>query len=166
MPADAPRIIDLSEIRPENFKERNEKFLMDEDLHYDIASHQSRQDLHHDIWVVRNGDLRKLLRKFPLNKPLRVQCANWMHAVVGKHFFPDANHRTAIALLRDLLWANGIHPGNWPTDQTRAVRDESHRVRDEIEPVTLDTLYRRDKLYLVWWRYFVEVLRHPEPLEE
>lgn len=156
------RIDDLSEIDAENFKFRNTKFLISDDLHYDVAEHESRQQLRHDIWAVRNGDLRRVLRQFPRDSPLRVQCALWMHALAGKHFFPDANHRTAIALLRDLLWANGVRPGKWSPERTRRARDESHEVRARIDPVRLDTLYRRDSLFLVWWRYFVDVLREPE----
>jgi len=38
--------------------------------------------------------------------------------------------------------------------RVRRVRDESHRVRREIEPVELDTLYRCDRLYEVWRRFF------------
>jgi prophage maintenance system killer protein len=87
-----------------------------------------------------------------------------MHALAGKHFFPDANHRTAIALLRDLLWANGVKPGKGSPERTRTARDESHEVRAEIEPVRLDTLYRRDGLFLVWWRYSFDVLRDPKPV--
>ena len=164
MEEDVLRITDLSEIQAENFKLRNTEFLMEDSLHYDMADHQSRAELRHDIWVVRNGDLRQVSRDFPRDEPLRIQCAHWMHAVVGKHFFPDANHRTAIALLRDLLWSNGIKPGKWPADRTREVRDRSHDIRQKIEPVRLDTLYRYDRLWLVWWRYFVDVLRNPEPL--
>jgi hypothetical protein len=44
------------------------------------------------------------------------------------------------------------------------VRDRSHDIRQKTEPVRLDTLYRYDRLWLVWWRYFVDVLRNPEPL--
>ena len=35
-------------------------------------------------------------------------CALELFAVVGKHFFPDANHRTAVAMLITLLQENGI----------------------------------------------------------
>lgn len=162
MGVDRPRIDDLSEIQTENVELRNTKFLFSDDLHYDIAEHESRRRPRHDIWVVRNGDLRRVLRQFPRDSPLRVQCALWMHALAGKHFFPDANYRTAIALLRDLLWANGVKPGKWSPERT--ARDESHEVRAEIEPVRLDTLYRRDGLFLVWWRYFFDVLRDPKPV--
>ena len=81
-----------------------------------------------------------------------------MHAMAGKHFFPDGNHRTAFLLLRRLLQENGIAPGEWPPDRTADARDESHRVRREIRPVRLDTLYERDQLFQVWRRYFEDVL--------
>lgn len=96
---DGPRITDLSSLEPENFKFRNTDFLMG-DAHYDVLAHQNREELRRRIWHVRNGDLQRVLDDFPTNEPLVEQCALWMHAVVGKHFFPDANHRTAIALLR------------------------------------------------------------------
>lgn len=81
-----------------------------------------------------------------------------MHAVVGKHFFEDANHRTAIAMLRRLLQKNGIEVDRWPTDRVTAARDESHKVRREIPPIQLDTLYEKDELYDVWLRFFTDVL--------
>lgn len=84
-----------------------------------------------------------------------------MHAVAGKHFFPDANHRTAIATLRRLLHENDISPGDWPTPLSEQTVLHSHRVRREIETVRLDTLYRRDRLWLVWLRYFNTVLDPP-----
>lgn len=157
MCSDKPRITDLSALEPENFKFRNTEFLMGE-AHYDMLAHQTRQDLRRRIWNVRNGDLRRVLDEFPTDEPLVEQCALWMHAVVGKHFFPDANHRTAIALLRRLLRENGIDPGQWSIERTERARDESHEVRREISRVRLDTLYERDELYEVWRRYFEDVL--------
>ncbi|AHZ21983.1 hypothetical protein E6P09_07665 [Haloferax mediterranei ATCC 33500] len=165
MGGDTFQITDLSALRPENFKLRNTKFLMEDSLHYDVQTHESRQQLRHDIWVVRNGDIKRVLDDFPRDEPLLDQCAFWMHAVVGKHFFPDANHRTAIALLRQLLVENGINPGKWSPERTRQARDESHRVRREIEPIRLDSLYVRDELWEVWKRYFEDVFE-PEPIEK
>ena len=81
-----------------------------------------------------------------------------MHAVVGKHFFEDANHRTAIALLRKLLADNDLDVYQWPTDRVRTARDESHAVRQDIPPVRLDTLYEKDELYRVWYELFTDVL--------
>lgn len=154
----AARITDLSSLDPENFKFRNTEFLTG-DSHYDMQPHETRQKLRRQIWVVRNGDLRRILDEFPTDKPLIEQCALWMHAVVGKHFFPDANHRTAIALLRRLLRENGIDPGNWPAERTRIARDESHEVRRELPQIRFDTMYEHDALYEVWERYFEDVLK-------
>ncbi|WP_255194091.1 Fic family protein [Natronobeatus ordinarius] len=128
------------------------------DSHYDVLPHQTREELRRRIWNVRNGDLQRVLDGFPTDEPLVEQCALWMHAVVGKHFFPDANHRTAIVLLRQLLRDNGIDPGEWPIERTKEARRESHEVCREIPPVRLDALYERDELYGVWKRYFEEVL--------
>ena len=153
-----PRITDLSSIEPENFKYRNTKFLKDDDLHYDNPRGLSFTEQREAIWRVRNGDLNQVLETFPTDRPLVEQCALWMHAVVGKHFFEDANHRTAIAMLRRLLVDNGIEVDSWPTDRVMEARDESHKVRQEIPPIQLDTLYEEDELYDVWLRFFTDVL--------
>ncbi|MCH7660526.1 MAG: hypothetical protein IH933_08030 [Euryarchaeota archaeon] len=152
-----PRITDLSSLEPENFKFRNTRFLTG-DTHYDMQDHETRRSIRHDIWVVRNGDLRRVLDEFPADEPLVDQCALWMHAVVGRHFFPDANHRTAIALLRRLLRENGIDPGDWSTERTKAARDESHEVRGKLPQIRFDTMFERDALYDLWERYFEDVL--------
>jgi len=153
--SEQPRITDLSEIVPENFKYRNTEFLIDSDAVYETGMGLQRQELRRHIWNVRNGDLRRVLDDFPADEPVREQCALWMHAIVGKHFFPDANHRTAVALLRKLLKDNNLaYNGFGDTAAVEKVREESHRVRGEIEPVRLDTLYRRDALYEVWREFF------------
>ena len=155
---DSPRITDLSSLDPENFKFRNEKFLLNRSLHYDNPYDKSISEQRDDIWRVRNGDIARVLEEFPTDRPLPEQCALWMHAVVGKHFFTDANHRTAIALLRKLLADNDLDVDQWPTDRVRTARDESHAVRQDIPPVRLDTLYEKDELYRVWYEFFTDVL--------
>lgn len=155
--ADGPRITNLSVLTAENVKFRNTDFLKS-DQAYTAEMGYARKELRRQIWVVRNGDIRRVFRQFPTDEPLEEQCALWMHAIVGKHFFPDANHRTGAALLRKLLTENGIEPGKWPIDRLEEVRDESHAVREEIAPVRLDTLYRRDRLYEVWLEFFEEQL--------
>jgi len=155
---DSSRITDLSSIDPENFKYRNEKFLLNRSLHYDNPHDRSISEQRDDIWRVRNGDLDRVLEEFPTDRPLPEQCALWMHAVVGKHFFEDANHRTAIALLRKLLADNDLDVDPWSTDRVRAARDDSHAVRQDIPPVRLDTLYEKDDLYRVWYEFFTDVL--------
>lgn len=156
--SDTPRITDLSAIDPENFKYRNTKFLADQELRYDNPQGKSFTQQRDDIWRVRNSDLNTVFEEFPTDQPLPEQCALWMHAVVGKHFFEDANHRTAMVLLRKLLRDNEIDIGQWPTDRVREVRDQSHAVRQEIPPVHLDTLFEKDELYRVWLQFFNDVL--------
>jgi len=108
----APRITDLSSIEPENFKFRNTQFLRADGHHYDNPHDESFLEQRKEIWRVRNGDLERVLEEFPTDRPLPEQCALWIHALVGKHFFPDANHRTAIVTLRKLLRDNGMEPEN------------------------------------------------------
>ncbi|MGM0447188.1 MAG: hypothetical protein ACQERM_02910 [Methanobacteriota archaeon] len=155
---DRPRITDLSSLEVENFKFRNTEFLKSDRHHYDNRRDASFLEQRRDIWRVRNSDLQRVLDEFPTNRPLAEQCALLMQAVVGKHFFGDANHRTAIALLRRLLRDNGIKPGTWPTERVERARDGSHAVRNEILPVRLDTLYKKDALFDVWYRFFTDVL--------
>lgn len=160
IPANQPRITDLSAIEAEDFKRQNRKFL-EGSAEYEQTDNDAHSYLNHQISVVRNHDLRRVLYDFPQSAPLHEQCAGWMHAVAGKHFFPDANHRTALALLRTLLHENGIVPGRWPVDVSRQAVLRSHIVRREMEPIRLDTLYRHDRLFLVWILYFKIVLRNP-----
>lgn len=158
IPSTQPRITDLSAIDAEDFKRQNRKFLKG-DAEYEQTEHDTYERLDHQISVTRNQDLRRVLCDFPLDVPLYEQCAGWMHAVAGKHFFPDANHRTALALLRTLLHENDIPPGRWPADVSRLAVLRSHVVRREVETVRLDTLYRHDRLFLVWILYFKTVLK-------
>ena len=157
-PGEWSRIKDLSHIEPENFKFRNTEFLKDDDQPYETGMGDTESELRRQIWSVRNGDLRRVIEEFPRDEPIREQCALWMHAVVGKHFFPDANHRTAVALLRTLLRQNEIAYNLWSIDRLKEARKESHTVRGEIEPVYLDTLWRRDRLYEVWLSFFEDQL--------
>ena len=158
MDPDNSRITDLSSIEPENFKVRNTEFLKDKKHHYDNPRNKTYTEQRAEIWRVINDDLDRVLEDLPIDRQLHEQCALWVHAVVGKHFFEDANHRTAIALLRKLLRDNRIDPGNWPTDRVMQARDESHDVRREIPAVRLDTLYEKDALYCVWLQFFTDAL--------
>lgn len=150
------RIIDLSTISAANFKYRNMRFLHS-DTRYNVRDHEQLVDVRNDIWRIRNGDLRKVLRRFPRDEPLLNQCAFWMRAWTGKHFFPDANHRTAIVTLRELLLSNGFEINHWPLHRTVSAIRESKSVRLELT-YELDTLYLKDLHYYVWWFHFADVL--------
>ncbi len=151
------RIIDLSTISAANFKYRNMKFLHGS-TPYELQSHKRLVDARTEIWRVRNGDLRSVLRRFPRDEPLINQCALWMRAWTGKHFFPDANHRTAIATLRELLVSSGFEITQWPVHRTVSAIRESKAIRVQTR-YELDTLYSKDMHYYVWWFHFVDVLK-------
>lgn len=163
-PTEWPRITDLSTLTPENIKWRNTEFLNDSDQEYDMGFQESQKELRRKIWNTRNHNLRRVVREFPREEPLRQQCALWVHAIVGKHFFPDANHRTAVATLRNLLRQNGIDYADWSIERLREAREKSHQVRlelgrrDDIRDVRMDTLYRRDELYEIWLGFFEDEL--------
>jgi len=79
------------------------------------------------------------------------------HALVGKHFFPDANHRTAIVTLRKLLRDNGMEPGEWSTERVKRVRAESHDVRREIPPIHLGFVGEKTNCIASGFQFFGEV---------
>lgn len=85
------------------------------------------------------------------------QCAHWMHAFAGKHFFPDANHRTALATVRATLRQNDVEVGRWPQERTERAVEESKRVRRSLD-IDMSNLYSKDGMYHVWLDYFEEVL--------
>lgn len=153
------RIVDLSYFSAEDIKFRNTKFLFG-DGPYRIKHYESRGDTKAKIWRVRNGDIRKLLRRFPRDCCLRRQCAFWMRAWTGKHLFQDANHRTAIALLRELLDHKGLRrKERWPVERTQQAIRESKLERPE-RTYPLDRLYKNDAHFWTWWFYFVDILDH------
>lgn len=164
-----PRITDLSSLTPENIKYRNTEFLQDRNHPYELGWGLPDEELRRKAWNARNGDLRRVMREFPTDEPLRHQGAHWMHALIGKHFFPDANHRTAAATLRRLLWTNEIYHDEWSSERLVTARKQSHEVRQEIENrddivgIRMDTLYRKDDLFSVWLSFFEDQLDVYEP---
>lgn len=146
------RITDLSSIDAENLKFRKERFFK-RDYEYDVQDHYGMQEISAKSGTretATSGEYSVTSK----DEPLVYQCARWMNAVAGKHFLPDANHRTAMALLRELLHDNSIELAPLPSQRAREASLGSHEVRNQIEPVRLDTLYRKDRLFLVWRLYF------------
>lgn len=152
------RLIDFSSLSAEDFKFRNTKFLMSESR-YDLREHERRADVRNSIWRVRNNDIHRALRRFPRDVPLIDQCAFWMRAFTGYHFFPDANHRTSIAILRNRLLNRGFKIGRWPTQRTQDAIWESkyHRLK-RGSFYHLNSLYEKDSHFYTWWFYFADVL--------
>lgn len=117
-----------------------------------------RQRVSQRISKVRNGDIGRIMAEFPVHEPLPNQCAHWVRAIVGLHFFPDANHRTAMATLNVILQLNGISPVRWSDRRYKTAIFKSKMIRRFILDVRFDNLWCKDELYLLWHRYFVSRL--------
>ena len=150
------RIIDLSYYVAEDIKYRNSQFLFGPGP-YRVKPHQTKSDVRKVIWRTRNGSIRRVIRRFPRDATLLEQCAFWMRAWTGKHFFQDANHRTAIALLRDLLQHRGFEIGVWDTNRSISAVRES-KIERSKRNFPLDSLYQKDQHYRTWLFYFIDVL--------
>lgn len=107
---------------------------------------------------VKGTRLYRIFRAFPRDVPVAAQCAHWMRAFAGLHFFPDANHRTGMALLQGLLKLNGVDDTGLPGRRIdRAViRSKSIRIL-QLDRLTLRDLWKTDELYYHWYRYFRNV---------
>jgi prophage maintenance system killer protein len=82
--------------------------------------------------------------------PLVFEIPLWFHAVAGNHFFPDANHRTAVSTLLELLSQNDLEESvEWPTEQLVETIKESKRIRQTVT-IDLGSLYERTRLYDHW----------------
>lgn len=69
------KIEDLSFLNPEDIKLQNTHFLEQNGMEYRVGQGLLDHRLRHDIWVVRNGDIKKLLERFPYDESLHDQCA-------------------------------------------------------------------------------------------
>lgn len=125
-----------------------------ENDHYGLV-HGSRADTKQRIGNVSESDLDRVIREFPLNQPLIQQCAHWVRAISGLHFFPDANHRTAIGTLRGLLFLNDIiRPDGWPGRELDRTIIKAKFIRNFVVDVRFDNLWQKDELYQIWHRHF------------
>ncbi len=140
-----------------DIKQRNLSFMRDPDHEYQLIR-GSQRDTKRKIMNVRNGDLRRFMREFPICGPLHKQAALWMRGLVGKHFFPDGNHRTAMQTLRYLMVENGIDRRPLDLDTIGGVTMHSKKARRDIVDVRFDTLWERDELYAIWCNYFYATL--------
>ncbi len=150
------RITDFSELDPEDIKWRNREYFKNPDHRYDYGDLLTYNQVKHKISVVRNGDLNRVMDEFPKREPVTQQCAHWVRAIIGLHFFPDANHRTAMATLNILLSLNGIEKFDWDDVRYQKAIFKSKLLRRHIIEVRFDNLWSKDELYLLWHRYFVE----------
>lgn len=151
------RITELIELDPEDIKWRNREYFENPDHRYDFGTFLSHDQVDHRISVVRNGDLNRVMNEFPRDEELSKQCAHWVRAIVGLHFFHDANHRTAMATLNTLLQLNDIEWLEWGEEDDRYMTAifKSKLIRKHVINVRFDNLWSKDELYLLWHRYFV-----------
>jgi len=98
----------------------------------------------------------RVLREFPFWERHVQQCAHWMRAFAGLHFFPDANHRTALASLYAVLAQNDVAPptDEWPFEWIEHAVSRCKLLRSLHVRVTFASLWERDELYYHWLRYF------------
>jgi len=110
----------------------------------------------------------ELVDRFPTDEPLTVKAALWVRAVAGLHLFRDANHRTGLRSLRDILSANGIEMYGDPLGDKMQKKNErvielSKRVRQrerttEGKEYRGQEMYEKDELFGIWLSYFNGVL--------
>lgn len=146
------RIVDFSELDPEDIIYQNIRFLENSANYGKIRG--SVQTTRDTINNVREGDLQRVMDEFPRNEPLVAQCAHWVRAFSGLHFFPDANHRTAMASLSALLDLHGIEYPDWSEEGIRRTVVKSKLVRILLVDVRFDNLWMKDEHYHLWHRYF------------
>lgn len=143
---------------PHSIKSAHREFSKNDEHKYEYMSHLSRLDINRQIKAVSKSDLQKVIDRFPLDVELTAQCAHWVHALAGKHFFPDANHRTSIATLRQVTQDNDMaHLIMWSQEDHKSAVKESKEIRKEID-VNMGTLYKKDVLYSHWRSYFENII--------
>lgn len=140
----------------------NMEFFRDDDAEYEDAHAYTHLDTRRRIKLGRGKrkDLSRVIEEFPTEGALASQSALWMRAMVGLHFFPDANHRTAMATLRGMMKDNGIEPFRpfrEVEEATVEVLGASKELRREVE-VDMSNYYEKDRLYEVWLEYFEKVV--------
>jgi prophage maintenance system killer protein len=141
----------------------NMEFFRDDEKEYEDAHAFTHLDTRRKIKLGegKRNDLSKVIEEFPTNEPLASQSALWMRAIVGLHFFPDANHRTAMATLRGMMKDNGIETFETSGDveeMTVKVLDRSKELRRHEVDVDMGNYYEKDGLYEAWLDYFENVL--------
>ena len=155
------RISHFDRIDPSVIKTINEEFFLDPDPSNEYGWTRGDPGLtKRRIWNVKGWQLNRLMKEFPRLEPLPQQCAHWMRAMVGLHFFPDANHRTGMASLYGILKQNGVAPPHekWPGPDIGKRVTQSKLLRSLHSLVRFDSLWVRDELYHHWHRHFRELL--------
>ncbi|WP_263020631.1 hypothetical protein [Natronobiforma cellulositropha] len=160
------RIDDFSQIDAETIKQFNYERYMDSEDSYGLVD-GSREKTVRRIWNVQDLCLERVMREFPRRDPVVQQCAHWVRTISGKHFFPDANHRTAIGTLRAILELNDVPiPDRWPGEYIDHTILQAKFVRTFVVDVRFDTLWCRDELYHVWHRHFCTLFHDTDTAQQ
>lgn len=163
------RLTDFSILDPDTIKQINyEEFKnasTDEHGWVDNSPDMTRRR----IWNVKRCQLNRIIREFPTNEPLPQQCAHWMRAFAGLHFFPDGNHRTGMNTLQ-ILVEECDFPGSLPiAGNVERFVLQSKLLRHLTADIRFNTLWKRDEHYRLWHQYFRSLLcdvddrRLPDP---
>lgn len=110
------------------------------------------------IQCVADTDINRLIREFPTHDPLPAQCAHWVRAFAGIHFFPDANHRTATNTLEYLVEQNDGPAAKLIQPDIRRTVLLSKYARTLQADNRFNTLWTRDEHFYIWYRYFTRAL--------
>lgn len=162
-PSDGEKRITEVSLKVDDVIQTNMEFFGDDEAEYEDAHAFTHLDTRRKIKLDegKRKDLSKVIEGFPTDEPLVSQSALWMRAMVGLHFFPDANHRTAMATLRGMMKDNGIEPfepSGTVEEMTIEVLDRSKELRRHDVDVDMGNYYEKDRLYEVWLDYFDTVL--------
>jgi prophage maintenance system killer protein len=154
-----PEILtDFSNIGAEDIKDENRFYLEDPEQVYDTRLPNSL--VKQRISSTRNGDLRDVMRRVPQEDVTVVeQCSYWIQGFISKHFFPDANHRTAFNTLSVLLNHNDLRPSGFFEYAIEDTVSISKTARKRIDPVSVDE-NKKDTLYAVWHWHFEKVFNN------
>lgn len=150
------RITDLTELDAETIKQFNYDFFDDPETTYGLFENSYKRT-ENRIWNVKDFQLNRVIEEFPTDLPVCQQCSHWVRAISGKHFFPDANHRTAMGSLYALLNLNNIYTPKWPGRHIDRTVLKAKFIREFIVDVRFDNLWKQDELYMVWNRHFREI---------
>lgn len=162
------RITDVSILNQEDIKKRNYDIYLETKQRknnsykdYSIDVQDPRRE-RREVLSTKKWKLDRLLREFPLTEPVAAQCAHWITSIVSFHFFPDANHRTAMISLYQLALGNDVVDENhrWPGNETEigkaVLLSKFHR---HLSPKrNFERLWMKDALYWHWHQYFAYLL--------
>jgi hypothetical protein len=157
------RITDFAGLDLDYLRRLNRNFLDGSEFTYGCIRGNKRETRRY-IDNIEEYRVSRFVREFPRHESLCRQCAHWVRALVGLHYFPDANHRTAMNSLYGLLSRNGLAPDesdgldcgvdHWPFDSIDIAVTRSKLLRSYHCNVKYSTLWERDELYQHWERYF------------